>query len=103
MTTHIADIDYETIILYPGNYDDMIVAKSSVRERAEADAKSKEKKISQLSEFVAQIWCRNSCESSAITSQRNVSRLQPQDFKKIEYPTPLYPLPLNEKNRAKFY
>ena len=46
VTTHIADIDYETIIIYPGNYDDMVVAKTSVRERAELDAKSKEKKIS---------------------------------------------------------
>src|SRR5439155_5600651 len=53
VTTHIADIDYETIIIYPGNYDEMVVAKSSVRERAESDAKSKEKKISQLREFVA--------------------------------------------------
>ncbi len=53
VTTHIADIDYETIIIYPGNYDDMVVAKTSVRERAELDAKSKEKKIAQLREFVA--------------------------------------------------
>ncbi len=31
----------------------MIVTKSSVRERSEAEARSKEKKISQLREFVA--------------------------------------------------
>src|ERR1700730_8115118 len=37
ITTHIADIDYETIIMYPGNYDAMVAAKSSVRERAELD------------------------------------------------------------------
>jgi ATPase subunit of ABC transporter with duplicated ATPase domains len=36
ITTHIADIDYETIIIYPGNYDEMVVAKTSVRERAES-------------------------------------------------------------------
>ena len=35
VATHIADIDYETIIIYPGNYDDMVLAKTSVRERAE--------------------------------------------------------------------
>src|SRR5271156_1837554 len=51
--THIADIDYETIILYNGNYDSMVVAKTSVRERAELEAKSKEKKIAQLQEFVS--------------------------------------------------
>src|SRR6188508_1200807 len=53
VTTHIADIDYETIILYPGNYDEMLVAKTAVRERAENESKSKEKKISQLREFVS--------------------------------------------------
>ena len=53
VTTHIADIDYETIITYPGNYDAMVEAKTAVRERAEQDAKSKEKKIAQLKEFVA--------------------------------------------------
>src|ERR1700730_7406933 len=41
VTTHIADIDYETVILYPGNYDSMIVAKSSVRDRAESESKSR--------------------------------------------------------------
>ena len=53
VTTHIADIDYDTIIVYPGNYDDMFVTKAEVHERAEKDAKSKEKKIAQLREFVA--------------------------------------------------
>ena len=30
VTTHIADIDYDTIIVYPGNYDDMFVTKAEV-------------------------------------------------------------------------
>jgi ATPase subunit of ABC transporter with duplicated ATPase domains len=45
VTTHIADIDYETLIIYPGNYDSMLVAKTSVRERAEDENKSKERKL----------------------------------------------------------
>src|SRR5579885_2613312 len=53
VTTHIADIDYETVIVYPGNYDEMLVAKTSVHQRAEEENKSKEKKIAQLREFVA--------------------------------------------------
>ena len=53
VTTHIADIDYETIIIYPGNYDQMLLTKTSVRERTEAENKTKDKKISQLREFVA--------------------------------------------------
>src|SRR6478672_6601417 len=35
--THIADIDYETIIAYTGGYDDMVLAKTHIRARLETD------------------------------------------------------------------
>ncbi len=87
VTTHIADIDYETVILYPGNYDDMVVAKTAVRERAEADAKSKEKKISQLREFVARFGA--GTRASQVQSRiREMKRLQPQELKKSNIQRP---------------
>lgn len=87
VTTHIADIDYETIIIYPGNYDDMFVAKSSVRERAESDAKSKEKKVAQLREFVARFGA--GTRASQVQSRlREIERLQPQDLKKSNIQRP---------------
>lgn len=87
ITTHIADIDYETIIIYPGNYDSMIVAKSSVRDRAESESKSKEKKISQLREFVARFGA--GTRASQVQSRlREISRLQPQDLKKSNIQRP---------------
>jgi ATPase subunit of ABC transporter with duplicated ATPase domains len=87
VTTHIADIDYETIIIYPGNYDDMVVAKTSVRERSEADAKSKEKKISQLREFVARFGA--GTRASQVQSRlREINRLQPQELKKSNIQRP---------------
>jgi ATPase subunit of ABC transporter with duplicated ATPase domains len=51
--THIADIDYETIITYTGNYDDMVRAKAQVRGRIESENADKMKKRTQLQEFVA--------------------------------------------------
>ena len=89
VTTHIADIDYDTIITYPGNYDDMLVAKTAVRERAEQDAKSKEKKIAQLKEFVSKFGA--GTRASQVQSRvREIKRLQPQELKKIQYSTPVY-------------
>src|SRR5206468_8689749 len=35
--THIADIDYETIIVYTGSYDEMVMAKSAVRGRVDQE------------------------------------------------------------------
>ena len=80
VTTHIADIDYETIIIYPGNYDEMVVMKSSVRSRAEREAKSKEKKIAQLREFVAKFG--SGTRASQVQSRiKEIDRLQPQELK----------------------
>ena len=41
--THIADIDYETIILYNGGYDDMVEQKTSIRTRIESQNEQREK------------------------------------------------------------
>lgn len=87
VTTHIADIDYETIIIYPGNYDEMVVAKTAVRERSEQDAKSKEKKIAQLREFVARFGA--GTRASQVQSRiREINRLQPQELKKSNIQRP---------------
>jgi ATPase subunit of ABC transporter with duplicated ATPase domains len=80
VTTHIADIDYETIIIYPGNYDEMVETKVAVRQRADLDAKSKEKKIAQLQEFVSKF--RSGTRASQVQSRlREMDRLQPQEQK----------------------
>jgi ATPase subunit of ABC transporter with duplicated ATPase domains len=100
VTTHIADIDYETIILYPGNYDDMVEAKTAVRDRAEADAKSKEKKIAQLREFVSKFGA--GTRASQVQSRlRAIDRLQPQEMKKTNIQRPYIRFPLMEKQPGK--
>src|ERR1017187_5703549 len=40
--THIADIDYETIILYNGGYDDMVEQKTAIRSRIESQNEQRE-------------------------------------------------------------
>jgi ATPase subunit of ABC transporter with duplicated ATPase domains len=50
--TKIADIDYETIIVYPGNYDDMITAKAEARASLELVNDARQQKVAQLQEFV---------------------------------------------------
>ncbi len=50
--TKIADIDYETIIVYNGNYDDMVSTKAEARGSLELANAAREKKIGDLQEFV---------------------------------------------------
>ena len=85
--THIADLDYETLIVYPGNYDDMVAAKSSVRERAESENKSKEKKASQLREYVARFSA--GTRASQVQSRiKEIQKLEPQELKKSNIQRP---------------
>ena len=100
VTTHIADIDYETIIIYPGNYDEMIIAKSQVHQQAERNAKTKQKKISQLKEFVAKF--RSGTRASQVQSRmREIEKLQPQDLKKSNIQRPYIRFIPTEKSPGK--
>src|SRR6476659_2215677 len=73
--THIADIDYRTIITYTGGYDDMVMAKTQIRAQVEADNEQREKKIAQLNDFIARFGA--GTRASQTTSRRKeVERLQ---------------------------
>jgi ATPase subunit of ABC transporter with duplicated ATPase domains len=73
--THIADIDYQTIITYTGGYDDMVMAKTRIRSRIEAENEQREKKIAQLNDFIARFGA--GTRASQTTSRRKeVERLQ---------------------------
>ncbi len=59
--THIADIDYETIITYTGGYDEMVMQKTQIRSRIESQNEQREKKIAQLNEFIARFSAGTRC------------------------------------------
>jgi ATPase subunit of ABC transporter with duplicated ATPase domains len=72
--THIADIDYETIIVYTGGYDEMVLQKTSVRTRIESQNEQREKKIAQLNDFIARFSA--GTRSSQVNSRKKeVERL----------------------------
>ena len=75
VTTHTADIDYQTIITYTGGYDEMVVAKTQIRTRVESQNEQREKKIAQLQDFIARFSA--GTRSSQVQSRRKeVERLQ---------------------------
>jgi ATPase subunit of ABC transporter with duplicated ATPase domains len=85
--THIADIDYETVIMYTGGYDDMVVAKTQIRSRIEAENVQREKKIAQLNEFIARFSA--GTRSSQVTSRKKeVERLQTSELAKSNIQRP---------------
>ena len=77
--THIADIDYQTIIQYTGGYDDMVMQKTQLRSRIESENAQREKKIAQLNEFIARFAA--GTRSSQVNSRRKeVERLAPGEL-----------------------
>src|SRR5688572_17984512 len=73
--THIADIDYQTIITYTGGYDEMVLAKMQVRSRVESDNAQREKKIAQLNEFIARFGA-GTRAAQTTARRKEVERLQ---------------------------
>jgi len=85
--THIADIDYQTIIAYTGTYDDMVVAKTQIRSQIEAQNAQRERKIAQLNEFIARFAA--GTRSSQVQSRRKeVERLQVTELAKSNIQRP---------------
>jgi ATPase subunit of ABC transporter with duplicated ATPase domains len=85
--THIADIDYETVIIYTGNYDEMVGAKVQSREKIESENKEKAKKIAQLQDFVARFGA-GTRSSQTQSRLKEINRLEPTELKKSNIQRP---------------
>ncbi|HTP44624.1 MAG TPA: ATP-binding cassette domain-containing protein [Candidatus Acidoferrum sp.] len=85
--THVADIDYQTIIMYNGGYDDMVLAKTAIRSRIESENAQREKKIAQLNEFIAR-FSAGTRSAQATSRKKEVERLQSAELAKSNIARP---------------
>ncbi len=85
--THIADIDYETIITYTGGYDDMIEAKGQVRGKIEQENSERKKKVEQLQDFVAR-FAAGTRASQVQSRKKQIERLTLTDLKRSNIERP---------------
>src|SRR5437867_3397187 len=85
--THIADIDYQTVITYTGGYDEMVLAKTQIRARIEAGNTQREKKIAQLNEFIAR-FAAGTRSSQVMSRKKEVERLQASELAKSNIQRP---------------
>jgi ATPase subunit of ABC transporter with duplicated ATPase domains len=76
IATHVADVDYQTITVYTGGYDDFVEQKTTGRRQADADGAQKKKKISELKEFVAKFGASASRSSQAQSRVKEIERLE---------------------------
>jgi ATPase subunit of ABC transporter with duplicated ATPase domains len=85
--THIADIDYETIIVYTGGYDEMVTTKGQVRNKIEQENADRQKKIEQLQDFVARFGA-GTRATQVQSRKRQIQRLTLNDLKRSNIERP---------------
>src|SRR6476659_761349 len=92
--THIADIDYQTIITYTGGYDDMVLAKTQIRTRVESQNEQREKKIAQLQDFIAR-FSAGTRASQVMSRKKEVERLQTTELARSNIQRPYIRFTMN--------
>ncbi|MCS6763022.1 MAG: ABC-F family ATPase [Candidatus Protistobacter heckmanni] len=79
--THMADMDYGTLKVYPGNYDDYMLASAQARERVlSANAKAKER-ITELQDFVRRFSANKSKARQATSRLKQIDKIKVENIK----------------------
>ena len=79
--THIADMDYGELRVYPGNYDDYMVASAEVRERLLAGNAKKKTQIVELQAFVRRFSANASKAKQATSRAKQLDKIQLDEVK----------------------
>ena len=79
--THMADMDYGTLKVYPGNYDEYMLASSQARaQQLSANAKAKDK-VAELQDFVRRFAANKSKARQATSRAKQIEKIKVEDVK----------------------
>ncbi len=79
--THMADMDYGTLKVYPGNYDDYMLASSQARaQQLSVNAKAKDK-VLELQDFVRRFSANKSKARQATSRAKQIEKIKVEDIK----------------------
>ena len=76
VATHIVDLDYQTVVVYPGNYQDFTRAKREDRERREKEIAKREKEIAEQKAFVERFRAKASKARQAQSKLKLIGRIE---------------------------
>jgi ATPase subunit of ABC transporter with duplicated ATPase domains len=110
--THMADLDYGELRIYPGNYDQYMIASTVARERLLADNAKKKAQIAELQTFVSRFSANASKARQATARARQIDKIDLAEVKPSSRVSPfirfdqarkLYRLALEVDGLAKGY
>ena len=108
--THMADLDFGEVRIYPGNYDEYMTASTAVRDRQQADNAKKKVQIAELQSFVSRFSANASKAKQATSRAKQLEKIKLDDIKpssrvnpfiRFEQDKKLYRLAIEVKNLAK--
>ncbi|OCG15443.1 ABC-F family ATPase [Gilliamella sp. wkB292] len=79
--THMADMDYGELRIYPGNYDDYMTASTQARERLLADNAKKKAQINELQSFVSRFSANASKSKQATSRAKQIEKIKLEEVK----------------------
>ncbi|MCB1647556.1 MAG: ATP-binding cassette domain-containing protein, partial [Pseudomonadales bacterium] len=79
--THMADIDYRELRVYPGNYDDFMFASTQARERLQNENAKKKAQMAELQQFVSRFSANASKAKQATSRARQLAKIELADIK----------------------
>ncbi|MEP7314575.1 MAG: ABC-F family ATPase [Pseudomonadota bacterium] len=79
--THIADLDFQQLKVYPGNYDDFMLASVQARQRVEASNAKAKDQISDLQEFVRRFSANASKARQATSRRKQLEKIKIEEIK----------------------
>ena len=79
--THMADLDYGELRLFPGNYDEYMTAATQARERLLSDNAKKKAQIAELQQFVSRFSANASKAKQATSRARQIDKIQLDEVK----------------------
>jgi ATPase subunit of ABC transporter with duplicated ATPase domains len=79
--THMADLDYGALKIYPGNYDEYMTAATQARERMYADNAKKKAQIAELQTFVSRFSANASKARQATSRAKQIEKIKLEEIK----------------------
>ena len=79
--THTCDMDYQTLKVYPGNYDDYMEASTAARAQASKDNARAKEKVAELQDFVRRFSANKSKAKQATSRLKMIDKIKIEEFK----------------------
>jgi ATPase subunit of ABC transporter with duplicated ATPase domains len=86
--THMADIDYGELRVYPGNYDDFMIASTAARELLQNENSKKKAQIADLQQFVSRFSANASKAKQATSRAKQIEKIELADIKRSSRVSP---------------